>query len=239
MKGIRYNLISLGYYEFAFANQKYSSLMESSNNYRRRGRRTDVIGHISKHTRLLWKWHQDFRRTAKYVGIDSMSKNNFLGRWKTRDSSVEARLLRCILCNDVASPIAQQEWKTRIAAVRQKTFISYKTVLPFDSRWEPRRKLFWNPRASTSPGMIRFSHGKISPWTGFLYALTRPKRIISFSRYCCERETIPPIVYVRKVRKVAKLINNKQRYFSSWYIKHKIVTIGQKYEQIDFTSKLI
>jgi len=51
--------------------KEISSLMESSNNYRRRGRRADVIGHISKHTHLLRKRHQDFRRTAKYVGIDS------------------------------------------------------------------------------------------------------------------------------------------------------------------------
>jgi len=167
-----------------------SSLMESSNNYRRRGRRTDVIGHISKHTRLLRKWHQDFRRTAKYVGIDSTC----LKIISTADGRCAIHRRKCDFSNvyfvTTSRPIAQQKWKTRIAAVRQKTFISYKTLFPSDSRWEPRRKLFWNPRTSTSPGMIRFSQKDLSLDRVSVRAFARPKRIIrSFSRYHCERET--------------------------------------------------
>lgn len=162
-------------------------MMESSNNYRRRGRRTDVIGHISKHTRLRWKWHQDFRRTAKYVGIDSTCPKIIFspdGRRVIRRRKRKFSDLYVVTTSRHQSHSKSERGESR-HTVRQRTFISYKTLFPSDSRWEPRRKLFWNPRASTSPGMIRFPRGKISPWTGFLYTFARPKCIVrNFSRFC-------------------------------------------------------
>lgn len=53
-----------------------TSNLKSSNNYRRRRRRADVIGHISKHTRLLRKTGFSADREICRFNV---SKNNFLG----------------------------------------------------------------------------------------------------------------------------------------------------------------
>lgn len=67
---------------------------------------------------------------------------------------------------DVALPIKEREKRGDSETKRERTVISYKTsFLRLLARWELRRKLFWNPRAATSPGMIGPSYIGFSPWT--------------------------------------------------------------------------